>query len=233
MGEITVLSLILIQSPRKSLWRLLKFLYLYWVTTIHKSKYTVTQGDSMKKYLILCVLAIILATGAVFADHPGGMGIGVVGSYGWGSDMGAALSVKFPSVPVFWAVTADFGSTSDQSHINIGVIGDYYLIDMLLIKEIGLHWFLGLGGWAQLNSHTWKYLGREYNSTGFAFGARLPIGLSWQPVPLFELFLDVAPRLGVAFSPEVKSDSGYVLKESGAEFPVYGYPLELGIRIWF
>jgi hypothetical protein len=199
----------------------------------HKIKYKFTQGDIMKKNLILLALAIILATGTVFADHPKGTGIGVVGSYGWGSDMGAMLSLKFSSLPVFWAVTADFGSGNDESFVNIGVIGDGYLIDKLIVKDIGLHWFLGIGGWGQLNMHTWNFFGREYNSTGCAFGVRVPIGLSWQPIAPLEIFLDIAPRLGVAFSPEVKSDSGRVLRESEADFPVFGYPIELGIRVWF
>jgi hypothetical protein len=198
-----------------------------------KNTKQVTQGDVMKKKLIVFALAAILATGTAFAEHPNGMSIGVVGSYGWGSDMGAMLSLKFPSIPIFWAVTAGFGSSNNESYFNMGLIGDYYLIDKVLVKEIGLNWYLGLGGWAQLNTHKWNFLGREYNSTGFAFGARLPIGLSWQPIPLLEIFLDIAPRLGIAFSPEVKSDSGRVLKESGADFPVFGYPLELGIRFWF
>ena len=39
----------------------------------------------MKKILLVLVLFAIITTGTVFADHPKGWGIGVVGSFGFGS----------------------------------------------------------------------------------------------------------------------------------------------------
>jgi hypothetical protein len=205
-----------------------EFLYWYWVT----QKIEITQGELMKKKLFASALVLILATGAVFADHPNGFGIGVVGSYGWGRDLGAALSLKVPAIPVFWAINAEFDSRDNEDHFSIGISGDKYLIDSVLVKDIGLHWYVGLGAWGNFYSHTWTVLTKEYSSTSFGFGARLPIGLSWQPIPLLEVFLDFVPRLGVAFSPEVKDDAGKVLQKGGADFPVFGFPIELGIRLW-
>jgi hypothetical protein len=186
----------------------------------------------MKKKLIAFALVAILTAGAVFADHPKSIGIGVVGSYGWGGGMGAALSLKLPVLPIFWGVNADFASSDRESSFSIGLSGDKYLIDAVLVNSIGLHWYLGIGGWGNLYSHTWKVLSKEYTATSFGFGARVPIGLSWQPIPLLEVFLDIVPRLGIAFSPETKDDSGKVLREGGADFPVFGIPLELGVRLW-
>jgi len=73
-----------------------------------------------------------------------------------------------------------------------------------------LSWFIRLGLYGKV------WLG---DITGFDVGARVPIGLSWQPIKLFELFLDVAPSIGV-----------YILNGFGLGG---GWDGELGIRLWF
>ena len=60
----------------------------------------------MKK-LIMILLAATFVSVAAFADHPKGMGVGLVaggnfGSGGAATDIG--LSLKLPSMPIFWAV---------------------------------------------------------------------------------------------------------------------------------
>jgi hypothetical protein len=160
----------------------------------------------MKKLFLILILAAII-TGAAFAEHPKGLGIGGMwsGEFYPGNIMGAALSLKLPSVPIFWGIHAH----GWDSGLYLAVSGDKYLIDQTFIKEAGLGWYLGLGG----------YVGLTFASPPSAhLGARLPIGLSWMPVKFFELFLGLTPSLGINLNPFY--------------FPTWGVPLEIGLRIW-
>jgi hypothetical protein len=166
----------------------------------------------MKKFALIIVLAAIIVTGTAFADHPGGFGIGVQGgtSSSWaggGYYNGAALSLKLPSMPIFWAARLDIW----DNYFSLNVSGDHYLIDNKLLPEIGLNWYLGIGLGAGIG------LG---DPLGLGVSARLPIGLSWQPVPLLEIFLQVVPHLGVSILPEF-------------HFPYGGWGGDIGIRLWF
>ena len=155
-----------------------------------------------KKVIIVIALAAILATGTAFADHPGGFGIGVQGGYGGG--VGGALTLKLPSLPIFWAI--DF--TPWDGYTWLGLAGDFYFIDSQLVST--LHWYFGLGGYVNLG------LG---DPLGLAIGARLPIGLSWQPIPLLEIYLQVVPSIGLSILPKIDL------------YPNF-WGANLGIRIW-
>ncbi|MDR0598747.1 MAG: DUF3996 domain-containing protein [Treponema sp.] len=192
----------------------------------------------MKKPVLIIVFAAFLATGAVFADHPKGWGVGVQGGFdgGWiGSDLGsgAALSLKIPYVPVFWAVNLGLGS----SHFRVGLSGDYYFIDKPLVPAANLHWFLGGGGWIHFYSYSRTERGVDSNYTSLAFGARVPIGLSWQPLPWLEVFADFAPSLGVAIDTDGKYKDGggteHKWHDGGVRFPAGGWGGDLGVRFWF
>jgi hypothetical protein len=188
----------------------------------------------MKKVVVVIALAAILATGTAFADHPDGLGIGIVGTYGigWGG-AGGALSLKIPSVPIYWGISMGLS----ENFFRLGLTGDSYLIDQALVKDIGLHWFLGLGGWLDFYNHsTTSWENKKYSAASFGLGARLPIGLSWQPVKFLEIFLDVAPSLGLWINTEAKYKDSvgieHTWREGGIGFPAWGIPLELGLRIW-
>jgi len=164
----------------------------------------------MKKIFLVFALVAIIATGTAFADHPSGFGIGVQGggSGGWtggGFGGGGALTLKFPSMPIFWTVDV----ASWTGYLWLGVSGDYYLIDDLIVPEIGLNWYLGVGGYVNLG------LG---DPLGLGVGARLPIGLSWQPIDLLEIYLQVVPSIGVGILPGIGLGGGW-----GGN---------LGIRLW-
>ena len=118
----------------------------------------------------------------------------------------AALSLKLPGIPVFWAFSVSFG----PEQLFLGVSGDNYFIDRVLVSDLNLHWFIGLGGYVNFG------VGDVFI---FSFGARLPIGISWQPFPLLEVFLDIAPQLGVQLAPTF-------------DFPAGGWPVEIGVRLW-
>jgi opacity protein-like surface antigen len=166
----------------------------------------------MKKFLLIIIFAVILTGGTVFAQSQDGLGIGVVGTAGgaWGSGFGygGALSLKLPSVPVYWGISLDIW----DGGMWLGVTGDFLnFFYSPLVKNIGLNWFLRFGLYGKI------WIGKDDVSLGV--GARLPVGLSWQPFHFLELFLDVAPSLGVSINP--------------LHFPSGGWPIELGLRLWF
>jgi hypothetical protein len=164
----------------------------------------------MKKILLVIILAVIFS-GVAFADHPENqLGIGVMGGYystfsgGFGGSAGFGLSLKVPSVPIFWGIYVP-----SFNPLYLGVSGDKYLYEGDLVSDINLHWFLGLGGWFNIGFSDPFY---------FVVGARLPVGLSWHVIDMLEVFLNVAPNLGLRLT-------------QGAGL-VGGIPFELGIRLW-
>jgi len=192
----------------------------------------------MKRIFLAFVLFAVITTGSAFATHPKGLGIGLFygassswGASGWGYGYGHdyyGLSLKIPSVPIFWGVHMRI----KEGFFSLGVIGDYYLIDSVLVKDIGLHWFLGLGFYGSVAVYdTYHYSYYPYypyypyrtsekeRESSFGLGGRLPIGLSWQPVKPLEIYLNLAPSLGLHINP--------------LDFPDGGIGLEIGIRVWF
>ena len=173
----------------------------------------------MKKFLVVLVLAAVIATGTVFADHPGGLGFGVQGGGGgtwsgggFGVNRGAALSLKIPSMPIFWAIDIEGNSLG----VYLGIAGDYYFVDSALVPGIGLNWYFGFGVGAGIGI---------YNDIYFSIVARLPVGLSWQldinagPIDAFEIYLQAVPSLGISLNP--------------FKFPAGGWPINVGFRLWF
>ena len=185
----------------------------------------------MKKLVIVLALAAIIATGTAFADHPSGLGIGVVGNYStWGfGGQGGGVSLKIPSIPIYWAVNLDLG----LGYFGIGVTGDYYLIDKNLSGP--LNWFLGVGGYFSFLSYSSSYFLVDYSYTWMYAGVRVPIGISFQPMPLLEIFADIAPSIGVGIYSgyEVKYGGTSLYKEDGSVGLGWGAPIEIGIRLWF
>ncbi|MDR1238907.1 MAG: DUF3996 domain-containing protein [Treponema sp.] len=187
----------------------------------------------MKKRVLVVLLGLMLAAGA-FADHPKGWGLGLVGQYGdyWSGGGGAlggwAVSLKVPSVPVFWGINMSISSNG----FNLGATGDYYIIDQTLIKEAGLGWFLGIGGYFDFGTYTYRYVTTDYTRTALGLGARVPIGLSWQPINVLEVFIDFAPSLGIIFYSGDYYDYSTNKNESRSRLGG-GWQGDIGIRFWF
>jgi len=175
----------------------------------------------MKKIVVVLVLITALSVG-VFAQHPSGWGVGVMGQYnlawdGFGGGGGAALSLKAPQLPIYWGLNLDIRSHT----FGFSVTGDYYIIDNPILSDINLGWYLGLGGYVGLAHYSYK--STDWNS--FRFGARLPVGIYILPVKFLEVFLDVAPSLGVGIYTGDYDDHFH--------FPEGGLGFDLGVRFWF
>ena len=173
----------------------------------------------MKKLILILVLSILIG-GAAFANHPSGWGIGIVGQYGLAWDgfagrPGAALSLKAPSMPIYWGIGLDF----ETDYYGVSLTGDYLLIDQIIVRDVNFGWFIGLGGYGGINFRT---AGND-TTMGLGFGARVPFGIYIIPVNFFEIFLDIAPSLGVSMA---------LGDNSNFKFPAGGLGFEIGLRLW-
>jgi hypothetical protein len=193
----------------------------------------ITEEICVKKLIVAVLLILVLCTAGVFAEHPGGLGIGLLGRYsgywtGGSSLPGAALSLKVPSAPVFWGISIGF----PKDGFSAGVTGDYYLIDQYLIRKAGFGWFLGVGGYFDFETRSFKGLTKDYNQTALGLGVRVPIGLSWRPVDVFEVFFDFAPSVGVVFLGGNYYDNPLWKDEDKVKFGG-GWQGDIGLRFWF
>jgi hypothetical protein len=188
-------------------------------------------GFFMKRIVLAGFLGLLLAVGA-FADHPGGWGIGAGFSYGgpWKDTSVRAsnltLFLKAPSLPIFWGITADIfdWEFGNPTYLSFKVTGDYYLFDRTLVPGIGLGWFLGVGGYLNYGHSGFG----NYSCNAFDFGARLPIGLSFRPIDVLEIFIDAAPSIGFYYWSFSGSWTGSNDNGLGG-----GWQGDIGIRLWF
>ena len=184
----------------------------------------------MKKAVIGVVLAAILTTGTAFASpvHPDGLGIGIMGGFGTGGVGSAALSLKLPTLPVFWGINAGFWTHG----FSLGVQGDVYLRGSMLVDDV-LGWFFGLGGYVGFASHSDETVIRggvqhTRSWTRIGFGLRAPIGLTVQLIELLEVFVNLAPSVGINI---FSNDNAWDDRYSGVGLGV-GLGGELGLRFW-
>ena len=156
----------------------------------------------MRKILAIALAIMLFASAGAFAKS--GFAIGGEGSVYFAGTGGlpvyAMLTLHFPRVPLYFGIgvssAADLGLTVDYwfAHAGLGSIFDYYV---------------GVGG----------YLGLSPNVGAFAAGARIPFGLQlWPFGSTFEIFLEIAPAIGVSFVPTA-----------------FDWHLQsaIGIRFWF
>ena len=140
----------------------------------------------MRRILVIALAIMLLASAGAFA-RSSGFAIGGEGSVSYsgigGLPVYAMLTLHFPRFPIYFGIgvdaAADIGFTADYwfAHGNLGSIFAYYV---------------GIGG----------YLALAPNVPAFAGGARLPLGLQlWPFGSVFEIFLEVAPAVGVSFVP--------------------------------
>jgi opacity protein-like surface antigen len=175
----------------------------------------------MKKLILVLVLSILMA-GAVFAQHPAGWGIGVVGStagwdwkgFGYTKDYGLALSLRLPSGSTYWGVHLNI----KPGFKTVGISGDRYLIDKIFIPGISVGFYVGIG----------LYAGATFGSgyLSIAAKARLPIGIYIMPIKFLEVFAAAVPNIGG--SVEIKPT-----RFGNGKFPYGSIAAEVGVRFWF
>jgi len=156
----------------------------------------------MKRKVVLgIVLASILATGTVFAD---GFGIGVHGGFGRIGG-GGGLNLAFSNVFVY--IDA-IGAGDGYMHV-AGAVDFMSLLHNEFVNTLSFYVRVGIG------ASLWGF----GDDLGLAAGVRAPIGLSWRPIDLLEIFLQGVPQIGAQIMPSI-----------GLNWGIGG---NLGIRLWF
>jgi len=185
----------------------------------------------MKKIILAFVLTAFMS-GAAFAQHPDGWGVGAGFQFGnhWdsyrGSHTGLTFFLKAPQIPIYWGISADifdwrFGS--NESYFGFSVTGDYFIIHQPLAQDIELSWFLGLGAYFGFWRNSWSTPDRSANFIDA--GVRVPIGLSFMPLDFLEVFLSFAPSVGFYFH-----HRSYGRNDTGLGG---GWQGDIGVRFWF
>jgi len=165
----------------------------------------------MKKLVLIFALAIVVSTGA-FAQRPDGWGLGLVGrsNFAWdgfGHTSWWGLSLKAPQFPLYWGIHMRLQSDL----FGLSVVGDYYLLEQNLVPDVNFGLFLGLGANVSFISYS--------NDTSVFLGGRIPVGVYFMPVDFFEIFLNIAPTLGLHINPN--------------SFPEGFLGFDFGVRFWF
>jgi hypothetical protein len=157
----------------------------------------------MKKKVFLIVLVLILAAstgafaigiGGAFSSSP----IGPGAYYG-----GGALSLKLDGMPLL-----GISGYSNSGVFALGGTADWWMVNENLSGI--LNYYAGIGGYAHIS------LG---SPTAFGFGARIPLGLNAYVLDPLELFLEIAPAIGVSIG-------------TGSIFD-WGLQSAIGFRFWF
>jgi len=164
--------------------------------------YFLIVEDFVKKRII--ILASVLMTFCGISAF--GWGIGVEGGLPFVGNLPGSnvmLTFKLDGAPLI-GVGAEFGNNSAR----LAGIFDFWLLQEPLAGMIGI--YLGPGVYASLGFS---------NPPSVAVGARLPIGLQIFPLHFLELFIEVAPAIGVYFHPY--ADFGWNVQAAA------------GIRFWF
>lgn len=148
-----------------------------------------------KTFLIVCVL-LLVGVIPVFS-----FGIGGAFNYGFQMPHQAMLSVKFDTFPAVFGIGASIGYTSFQ----IGVTADWWLFHQHLFSIVDL--YIGPGLYAAIGGTT-------------GLGIRVPIGLRAFILDPLELFIEIAPSIGLRLSNPIT-------------FPTWGVQGAFGFRFWF
>jgi len=138
----------------------------------------------MKKLLLVLVIFAVITTGTAFAEF----GIGVHGGYG-GLGGGGGLNLAFSKVFIY--IDA-FGLGNNHMSLS-GAVDFISFIDDPIVDT--LNWYIRLG----IGAGLWGF----DDKLSLAAAVRLPIGLSWKPIPLLEIFLQVNPQIGMRILPDL------------------------------
>jgi hypothetical protein len=97
--------------------------------------------------------------------------------------VGAMLTLHLPQFPLMLGIGV-------STPLALGITADYWFAHGNLVGIFD--WYAGVGG----------YLALDFSPTDLVLGARIPIGIQvWPFGQTLELFLEVAPAIGLSFIP--------------------------------
>jgi len=152
----------------------------------------------MKKKLVLLTLLVVLAAAPAFS-------FGIGGAFGLnfnGLGTSGLLSVKFDEYPAVFGLGAHLGGGGFRATVT----ADWWLYQTNLVEMLDL--YVGPGIFVDLGSNV------------FDIGVRIPVGIHLFVIDPLELFLEIAPTIGVAVAPSL-------------QFPTWGVQGAVGFRFWF
>ncbi len=165
----------------------------------------------MKKRILVIFLAVILLAAVAMTGFsvPRKAGFAIGGAFALdpiGTPYpGGAITFKLPVLPPVFGVGFSFGSQA----FRLGITGDWWLWNFQLVSILWM--YVGPGLWVNINIAD--------SGTGVGLGVRVPVGLELWVIEPLELFLEIAPRVGLAIRDPVTIDWGI----QGA----------VGFRFWF
>lgn len=155
----------------------------------------------MKKTKVL-VLVLVMATVAATAGFSWGIGAAAgISPLGGLPGSNVMLSVAPPEIPIVFGVGLAIGENTFQ----VGITADWWLVNQNLFSFVNLYVGPGL------------YVGI---SNGVDLGARVPVGINIWPLDFLEIFLEIAPTLGIQFADPIV-------------FPRFALQGSFGLRFWF
>ena len=154
-----------------------------------------------KKFVISLIALVIVSTSASAMAIGGAFSLDALG----GGAYGAALSLKLDDFQPVLGISARGGGGT----MNIGLTADWWMYHEPLAGIISL--YVGPGGYLVATG-----LGGDANMD---IGARVPVGFQIFPIDPLEIFVELAPSLGIALSPFA--------------FPTFGLQAAFGFRFWF
>ena len=122
--------------------------------------------------------------------------------------MGGVLTLSTPAIP--GTVQTLRLSFNGSDYINFGITDDWWVVQENLTGD--LDFYIGLGFYSGFTM--------DDGDPDFQLGGRFPLGLTIMPLDFLELFLEVAPAIGLGFEPTVY-------------FPAWDAQGALGFRLWF
>ena len=161
---------------------------------------TSMKGEKMKKILIVLLLMFV-AIGSSFALGIGGMySVNVITD---GLPQNAMLTIHAPEA--FPAVIG-VGFAVGENTFNLGLTADWWAYQSPIAGALGL--YAGPGMYAIISEDP-------------SMGGRIAVGINMYPLDFLELFLELAPQVGVGFG------------NNTITFPVWGVQGGFGFRFWF
>jgi hypothetical protein len=158
----------------------------------------------IKKISILA--AFVLTAASVF---PFGIGLRAGGSIEDAEGGGGLLfspeqawhfGLNYYIGPEIYRYDADSGETYDDGNVySVGLTADYWMVDMdlklMMSKKNSVNFYVGSG--------FYTYFRKTGGDSNYGAGLRVPVGLDLQ-FEYFDVFVELAPQLGLRFMPEVK-----------------------------
>lgn len=161
----------------------------------------------MNKRVVLLVAVLLLTSAAV--GFAAGIGVQYNANAGDIYTNGIALNLKLDDKPVVFALSYYLGDEK-----TLGLTADYWLFNNRITAtgNSDVNWFAGVGAFLST-----RFTGDDKGVKG---GVRVPLGVNMLIDKKIEPFFQVAPSIGLAFSPSIKATHVY-------------FPLSVGFRIWF